>query len=201
MPGFFSNVYEEDEKILCITIPDYLAVRFGEKAALIRWLAGILIAGFMFFYVAAQFSGTGKLFLLHLICTQFRVYCLPLWLLYYIFDWWVYFRRLDRHGAKYSDDNGACCFTDFAFIYIFTNDLSVTHALTADGDSFNSWFGGLTGFSLGVLFFNNFSWSFGYFGGQPQLSSRFMAMSNEKEAKSALLSVFSGRFLLILVHF
>lgn len=43
----------ETKKYNVLTIPDYLAVRFGEKAALIRWLAGILIAGFMLFYVAA----------------------------------------------------------------------------------------------------------------------------------------------------
>ena len=50
---------------------------------------------------------------------------------------------------------------------------------------FDSLFGGATGFAIGVLFFNNFSWFFGYLGGQPQLSSRFMALKNEKEAKQA----------------
>src|SRR5690606_8540383 len=62
----------ETKKFNVLTIPDYLAVRFGEKAALIRWLAGILIAGFMLFYVAAQLSGTGKLLL-----TTFDLH--PIW--------------------------------------------------------------------------------------------------------------------------
>jgi len=69
-----------------------------------------------------------------------------------------------------------------ALFYINANDLSISQSLVQTGDSFNSWFGGLTGFSLGVLFFNNFAWFFGFLGGQPQLSSRFMALKNEKEA-------------------
>ncbi|MDO6658857.1 sodium/proline symporter, partial [Anaerobacillus sp. 1_MG-2023] len=44
-----------------ITLPDYLAVRFGEKATIIRWLTSILIAGFLMFYISAQMAGAGKM--------------------------------------------------------------------------------------------------------------------------------------------
>ena len=50
---------------------------------------------------------------------------------------------------------------------------------------FISWTGGLTGFGLGPLIVNNLAWFFGYLGGQPQLTSRFMALRNEKEARTA----------------
>lgn len=194
----------ETKKYNVLTIPDYLAVRFGEKAALIRWFAGILIAGFMIFYVAAQLAGTGKLLL-----TTFDLH--PI---YGVLLAAVVIVLTSLTGGFIS-----VVWTDMvqsilmitalvvlpivAFIYIFTNDLSVTHALTAAGDSFTSWFGGLTGFSLGVLFFNNFSWFFGYLGGQPQLSSRFMAMKNEKEANIGItvgilwtIIAYTGAFLI-----
>ncbi len=194
----------ETKKYNVLTIPDYLAVRFGEKAALIRWLAGILIAGFMLFYVAAQLSGTGKLLL-----TTFDLH--PIW--------GVLLATVVIILTSFAGGFISVVWTDmvqsilmittlvilpiFAFIYIFTNDLSVSQALVNAGDSFNSWFGGLTGFSLGVLFFNNFSWFFGYLGGQPQLSSRFMAMRNEKEAKVGItvgivwtILAYTGAFLI-----
>src|SRR5699024_867791 len=45
-----------------LTLPDYLAVKFGDKANVIRWTASILIASFFMFYFAAQLAGAGKLF-------------------------------------------------------------------------------------------------------------------------------------------
>jgi sodium/proline symporter len=90
-----------------------------------------------------------------------------------------------------------------AFVYIGNNDLSVTQSIADAGDSFNSWFGGMTGFAIGVLFFNNFSWFFGFLGGQPQLSARFMALKNEKEANQGsfvaivwTILAYSGAFLI-----
>src|SRR5699024_4951620 len=53
----------EADRYKVLTLPDYLAARFGEKANIIRWLATILIASFFVFYVGAQLAGAGKLFL------------------------------------------------------------------------------------------------------------------------------------------
>lgn len=39
------------------------------------------------------------------------------------------------------------------------------------------------GLGTGIIIAGAFSWFFGYLGGQPQLSMRFMAISNEKQAK------------------
>src|SRR5699024_5030869 len=90
-----------------------------------------------------------------------------------------------------------------ALIYIGTNDLSISASLTAAGEGFDSWMGGVTGFAIGVLFFNNFSWFFGYLGGQPQLSARFMALRNDREAKQGItvaiiwtLLAYTGAFLI-----
>ena len=61
-----------------------------------------------------------------------------------------------------------CILPIVALFYISSNDLSISESLVTAGSTFNSWMGGATGFALGVLFFNNFSWFFGYLGGQPQ---------------------------------
>src|SRR5699024_3578651 len=53
----------EANRYKVLTLPDYLAARFGEKANIIRWLATILIASFFVFYVGAQLAGAGILFL------------------------------------------------------------------------------------------------------------------------------------------
>src|SRR5699024_10252531 len=52
----------EAETYDVLTLPDYLAVKFGDKANVILWTASILIASFFMFYVAAQLAGAGKLF-------------------------------------------------------------------------------------------------------------------------------------------
>jgi len=49
------------------------------------------------------------------------------------------------------------------------------------GNGADSWVGGLNGLALGAMLFTNLSWFFGWLGGQPQLSSRFMAITTEKE--------------------
>lgn len=54
---------DEAEKYNALTLPDYLAKRFGQKANTIRWLAGVLIGGFLMFYVGAQMAGAGKMLL------------------------------------------------------------------------------------------------------------------------------------------
>ena len=75
--------------------------------------------------------------------------------------------------------------------------------MSAVGNGVDSWTGGVTGFAFGFLFFNNFSYFFGYLGGQPQLSARFMALNSEKDAKIASITgiiwtivAFAGAFLI-----
>ena len=59
----------------------------------------------------------------------------------------------------------------------------------------DSWTGGAIGFSLGLLLFNNFAWFFGFLGGQPQLSVRFMALRNKKEARTGSIVAISWTLL------
>lgn len=174
----------ETDKYNVLTLPDYLAVRFGEKAKIIRWLTSILIAGFLMFYVGAQMAGAGKML--------FTTFGLPP-------TAGIILATIVIIIIAFAGGFISVVWTDMiqsimmvitlvalpiaALIYIQANDLSINASLIQAGDSYNSWFGGLTGFAIGVLFFNNFSWFFGFLGGQPQLSARFMALKNSKEAR------------------
>ncbi|MUV38730.1 Sodium/proline symporter [Lentibacillus sp. JNUCC-1] len=50
----------ETDKHGVLTLPDFLAVSFGEKANLIRWIASILIASFFMFYVGHSWQARGS---------------------------------------------------------------------------------------------------------------------------------------------
>ncbi len=179
---------QETDKYKVLTLPDYLAVRFQEKANIIRWIATILIASFFMFYVGAQFAGAGKMFVtsfgmnhtLGIIITAIIVVAIAFFGGFISVVWTDMIQSMMMLLTL-------VVLPIIAFVYIAANDLSVSQSLVAAGDAFPSWFGGAAGFAIGVLFFNNFSWFFGYLGGQPQLSSRFMALKNEKEAKQATI--------------
>ncbi|MEI3613730.1 sodium/proline symporter [Pseudogracilibacillus sp. SO30301A] len=194
----------EADKYNVLTLPDYLAVKFQAKANIIRWLVTVLIASFFMFYVGAQLAGAGKLFL-----TTFNMNETT----------GIIIATIVIMATAYFGGFLSVVWTDMiqsimmlltlvvlpivALIYIGTNDLSISTSLANAGEGFDSWMGGVTGFAIGVLFFNNFSWFFGYLGGQPQLSARFMALKNDREAKQGItvaiiwtILAYTGAFLI-----
>jgi sodium/proline symporter len=62
---------------------------------------------------------------------------------------------------------------------------TMSMALTKAGSAYTSLTGAASGFSVGIVIVGGFSWFFGYLGGQPQLTTRFMAIRNPKQAKFA----------------
>ncbi len=195
---------KEAEKTGTLTLPSFLAHRFGKHGKMILWLSTILIFSFMMFYFGAQIAGAGK--------TLLAVFNIP-----------------TKVGAilsiivvvilAYVGGFVTVVWTDMiqsimmlitlvvlpivALIQISAADLSISQALVAAGPSMDSWTGGAIGFSLGLLLFNNFAWFFGFLGGQPQLSARFMALRSEKEAKQGsfvaitwTILAYSGAFMI-----
>ncbi|WP_085505557.1 sodium/proline symporter [Thalassobacillus devorans] len=176
---------EERDKYNVLTLPDYLAARFGGQANLIRWFATILISSFLMFYLSAQMAGAGKML--------FTTFGLNETL-------GVILATIVVIGLAFTGGFISVVWTDMiqsvmmlitlvalpivALVYIHTNDLSIPTALAEAGSTHDAWFGGAAGFAIGLLFFNNFSWFFGFLGGQPQLSARFMALRSEKDVKT-----------------
>ncbi|GKV68843.1 sodium:proline symporter [Sporosarcina sp. NCCP-2716] len=174
----------EAEATGALTLPGYLAARFGRHGKPILWLSTILIFSFMMFYFGAQIAGAGK--------TLFAVFNIPTHI-------GAVMSVLVVVILAYVGGFVTVVWTDMiqaimmlitlvvlpivALVHISAADLSISAALTAAGPSMDSWTGGAIGFALGLLLFNNFAWFFGFLGGQPQLSARFMALRSKKEAK------------------
>ncbi|MBT2649155.1 sodium/proline symporter [Bacillus sp. ISL-34] len=201
---FLSKRFMDEQKRYQVnSLTDYIAVKFPKYSGIIRWLASMAIVLFFVCYLAAQFSGMGK-----------TIYSLS----GFNITWGTII--IAAIIIAYSCMGGfmSVVWTDtvqsflmlasfiivpiVAYMEIQDQGLSISSSLAAMGNGADSWVGGLNGFALGAMLFTNLSWFFGWLGGQPQLSSRFMALSDEKERISGrnmalvwTLIVYVGAFL------
>ncbi len=181
---------DEAEKYNVTTFTEYLAAKHGESGRLLRVISSMAIVFFFFFYVGAQFLGGGK--------TLHTLFGLSpgtgvLITAAVIVPYTVYggFR-----SVVYTDVVQGIMMIITLIIgpvvgifYIMNNpdvfSSSITSALIKSGDSYFSVTGAARGFGAGLLITGGFSWFFGYLGGQPQLSLRFMAIRDSRQAKKA----------------
>ncbi len=177
---------EEAEKYDVITYTEYLAKRHQKMGNFIRWYSSFIIIFFYIFYISAQFEGGGKV-----LNITFQI---PV--IYGIFISALVVILYSMAGGFF-----AVVWTDaiqaiimiltfiatpiFALYYILKNNISLS--LIANSTDIYSLTGGLYGFTAGLMIFNNLSWFFGYLGGQPQLSTRWMAMKNDSDVKKAMV--------------
>jgi sodium/proline symporter len=181
----------EAEKYDIKTYTDYLAKKFGKTGRWIRVVGSMTIVFFFFFYVGAQFLGGGKtLFTLFEIKPQHGMLLMAAVVISYT----IYggFR-----SVAYTDAIQAIImiitliFGPIAGVIYLSNhpDLffanTMSEAIQKAGTDYSSLAGGASGFAAGVVIVSGFSWFFGYLGGQPQLSLRFMAIKDMKHAKKA----------------
>jgi sodium/proline symporter len=179
---------DEAEKYNVTTFTEYIAAKHGESGKTLRVISSLAIVFFFFFYVGAQFLGGGKT--LH---TLFGLSPAKGILITaaVIVPYTVYggFR-----SVVYTDVVQAIIMIVTLIIgpvvglfYILNNpdvfSSNISEALIKSGDSYYSLTGTVKGFGAGLLITGGFSWFFGYLGGQPQLSLRFMAISDAKQAK------------------
>ncbi|MEJ2637624.1 MAG: sodium/proline symporter [Calditrichia bacterium] len=179
---------DEAEKYEANTFIDYVAKRHGGTERWIRIVGSLTIVFFFFFYVGAQFLGGGKT--LH---TMFHIG--PRWGMLItaviIIPYTVYggFR-----SVVYTDVIQALVMITALVVgpiagaifiasspEIFAH--SIPQALTLAGSGYTSLTGAASGFMIGVVIMGGFSWFFGYLGGQPQLSMRFMAIKDPRQAR------------------
>lgn len=170
-----------------ITFSEFVAGRFQSMGPYIRLVSAAAIVFFFFFYVGAQFLGGGK--------TLFTMFGLEarwgmLITASIIVPYTIYggFR-----SVVYTDVIQAIVMIlalvagpVVGFIYLANHPETfasgVSEALHLAGPKYTSLTGGLNGFAAGLVIMGGFSWFFGYLGGQPQLSTRFMAISDRKQA-------------------
>jgi len=181
---------DEADKLDAHTFTSFIARSHPTHTRWIRMAASSAIVFFFFFYVGAQFLGGGKtlhaLFginpLTGMVITAIII--IP-YTIYGGFRSVVYTDVIQAIVMIIALIVGPI----MGFIYISqTPDVfapSITQALEQAGPSFTSLTGAASGFSIGIVIVGGFSWFFGYLGGQPQLSTRFMAIRDRKQAKIA----------------
>lgn len=180
----------EAEKYNVSTFTEYLEAKHGESGRLLRKVSSLAIVFFFFFYVGAQFLGGGK--------TLFTLFGLKpaiggIITAAVIIPYTVYggFR-----SVVYTDVVQAILMIITLIVgpivgifYLMNHpDLyasGIGEALVKTGGTYTSLTGAAKGFGAGLLITGGFSWFFGYLGGQPQLSVRFMAIMDAKQAKKA----------------
>ena len=181
---------DEAEKYQVDTFTDYIAKRHGEMGKWIRIVGSFTIVFFFLFYVGAQFLGGGK--------TLFTMFDLDpklgmLITAAIIIPYTIYggFR-----SVVYTDVVQALVMITTLIVgpivgwfYVSNHPelfaTNISDALIKAGPQYTSLTGSLTGFMSGIAIVGGFSWFFGYLGGQPQLSMRFMAIKNPRQAKIA----------------
>lgn len=181
---------DEAEKYSATTFTDYIAKRHSEIGRWIRIVGSFTIVFFFFFYVGAQFLGGGKT--LH---TMFHIDPKVGMLITaaIIVPYTIYggFR-----SVVYTDVIQAIVMITalivgpiVGIIYLANHPelyaQSIPQALSQAGPEYSSLIQAASGFGAGIVIVGGFSWFFGYLGGQPQLSMRFMAIKDPQQAKKA----------------
>lgn len=203
------------EKYEVDTFTDYIAKSHGEVGKWIRVVGSSTIVFFFFFYVGAQFIGGGKtlenLFGIHKIWGMLIV--VGLVIPYTIYGGFRSVTYTDVVQAIImivtlivAPIAGLIYLSELPDGTTFAG--GINEALTKAGPSYstltggavlnesselsvllNNWFNDATnivkGIGTGIIIAGAFSWFFGYLGGQPQLSMRFMAITNASQAKIA----------------
>lgn len=181
---------EASEKYQVNTFTEFIAKKHGETNKWIRIVGSFTIVFFFFFYVGAQFLGGGKtLESMFDIETNWGMLITALIIIPYT----IYggFR-----SVVYTDVIQAIVMIIalilgpiVGIIYLSNHPelfaQSIPEALNKAGTDYSTLTGTAHGFMAGVVIVGGFSWFFGYLGGQPQLSMRFMAISDAKQAKKA----------------
>ncbi|MCD4772782.1 MAG: sodium/proline symporter [Bacteroidales bacterium] len=178
------------EKYNVTTFTEFIAKKHGEMGKWLRIVGSATIVFFFFFYIGAQFLGGGKtLHTMFQLDNRLGMFIIALIIVPYT----IYggFR-----SVVYTDVIQAIVMIIalvvgpiVGIIYISNHPdmfaTSISGALELAGPSYTSIYGAGSGFAAGIVIAGGFSWFFGFLGGQPQLSTRFMAIKNAKQVKQA----------------
>lgn len=175
----------ERDKYDALTLPDYFATKYADQNRFIRWFSSLVIIFFFVLYVAAQFSGGGKTLNITfgIPVTTGIIISAVIVILYAIAGGFFSVVWTDVLQAVLMIVTLVVT-PIIALITLAQNNISLGSALAATGNGVDSVTGGAVGFAIGTLIVNNFSWFFGYLGGQPQLDARWMAMKSDREVRT-----------------
>jgi sodium/proline symporter len=169
-------------KFNAVSFVDLVAKMHPSMGVPIRVASSSLIL-FFFFYVGAQFLGGGKVFetMFGISATTGMVLTMLIIVPYTVYGGF--------QSVVYTDCVQAILMITALVIaplvgVFYLKDMSgvyangIMDALTKAGPSYTSLTGGAAGFAAVLVVLDGFSWFFGYLGGTPQLSMRFMAIKD-----------------------
>ncbi|HSG28836.1 MAG TPA: hypothetical protein VLA34_10175, partial [Candidatus Krumholzibacterium sp.] len=179
---------DEAERYEANSFMEYIAGRHSDLGRWLRVVGSMTIVFFFFFYVGAQFLGGGKtLHTMFGLTPKLGMIITAVIIIPYT----VYggFR-----SVVYTDVIQAIVMITalvigpiVGMIFIMNSPglfaQSIPQALQNAGADYSRLTGAAGGFSAGVVIMGGFSWFFGYLGGQPQLSMRFMAIKDPVQAR------------------
>jgi sodium/proline symporter len=179
------------EKYNVSTFTEFIAKRHSESEKWIRIIGSGTIIFFFFLYVGAQFLGGGKT--LSTMFSDLSLWTGVLITAAIIIPYTIYGGFM---SVVYTDVVQAIVMiialiiTPIVGVIYLANHpelfaTNIPDALTNAGSNYTNFVGAASGFGAGMVIAGGFSWFFGYLGGQPQLSMRFMAISDKKQAKKA----------------
>ncbi|MCX6251400.1 MAG: sodium/proline symporter [Bacteroidetes bacterium] len=180
-----SRLRRETERSGVMTISSLLSKRFPGAEKPIGMLSAIIVVFFFIFYIAAQFSGSGKV-----LNKTFGLD--PFWgIIIGSFVVTVYCVMGGFIAVVVTDvfQSILMIFTLVAFpiiaiVIASTQNIHIAQIIENADPAYLSFTHGKTGSAAVILVMSGLSWALGYTG-QPQLLTRMMAIRNEKEVKTA----------------
>jgi sodium/proline symporter len=175
----------ETEKTGAMTVSSLLAKKFPGSEKSIGMLSAMIVVFFFLFYIAAQFSGSGKV-----LNKTFGLD--PFWgviigsvvvTVYCVMGGFIAVVVTDVFQAILMIFT-LVAFPIIAFFVAVSNDMQIVKSLESAGSEYLSLTHGTTGTTAVILVLSGLSWMLGYTG-QPQLLTRMMAIRNKKDVRNA----------------
>jgi len=206
---------EEADKYNAETFTDYIAKRHGEMGKWLRIVGSFTIVFFFFFYVGAQFIGGGKtlenlfgikkiygMLIVVVLVVPYTIYggfrsvtytdvvqaiVMIVALIAAPIAGIIYLANLPEgsvfaHSISGALHNAGDAYSTLSGGAVLKDGTPLSSALN---NIFPNMKGIVSGLGTGIIIAGAFSWFFGYLGGQPQLSMRFMAITDARQAKIA----------------
>ncbi|HPB02731.1 MAG TPA: sodium/proline symporter [Bacteroidales bacterium] len=167
------------------TIPSLFATRFPNHAFSIQMLSSLIIIFFFLFYIAAQFSGSGKVLFMTfgLDETSGGLVSAAVIILYTMLGGFVTVVAIDVFQAILMFFS-IVVVPIIAIFIIASLDISFAQTLSQAAPAISSLNAGKEGTSAWLFILSGLSWALGYTG-QPHLLARMMAISNKKHVNIA----------------
>lgn len=173
------------EETGALTITSLFTKKFPGSERSIGILSASIVVFFFLFYIAAQYSGAGKVF-------QEAFGIDPLWGMILGSAMVTVYTMLGGFITVVATDvfQGILMIVTLivlpivALFFMDSNNIDIVNALAQATPEYSSVTAGKSGFAAVILILSGMSWAFGYTG-QPQLLARMMALKSTKDAASA----------------